>query len=114
MFRQSCIYGTRQFGIEDQGWVAWFTIASVLDRPIKIYGNGKQVRDILFVEDLVKAYEAAFNNPEKSSGKIFNVGGGKENTISLLKLLEMLEKLNGKKIVTTTHAWRAGDQPVFI
>ncbi len=114
VFRQSCIYGTRQFGIEDQGWVAWFTIASVLDRPIKIYGNGKQVRDILFVEDLVKAYEAAFNNPEKSSGKIFNVGGGKENTISLLKLLEMLEKLNGKKIVTTTHAWRAGDQPVFI
>jgi CDP-paratose 2-epimerase len=114
VFRQSCIYGTRQFGIEDQGWVAWFTIASILDRSIKIYGNGKQVRDVLFVEDLVRAYEIAIKSPDKSAGKIFNIGGGPHNTLSLLQLLTLLERLNGKKIKFTFHDWRPGDQPVFI
>src|SRR5690606_22783 len=74
-FRQSCIYGTRQFGIEDQGWVAWFTIASRLRRPITIYGDGKQVRDVLHVDDLVRAYEAAITSPDKIKGQAFNIGG---------------------------------------
>ena len=76
VFRQSCIYGLRQFGVEDQGWVAWFVIAAITGHPITIYGNGKQVRDILFVEDLMNAYDAALSQPENAAGQIFNVGGG--------------------------------------
>jgi CDP-paratose 2-epimerase len=86
-FRQSCIYGTRQFGIEDQGWVAWFTIAAVLGKQITIYGDGKQIRDVLHVEDLVRAYKAAIANHEQASGGAFNIGGGPTNTMSLLELL---------------------------
>ena len=78
VFRQSCIYGYRQFGIEDQGWVAWFTIAAMLDKPLTIYGDGKQVRDVLFIEDLADAYEAAINNIHKVKGQAFNIGGGPE------------------------------------
>src|SRR5438105_228108 len=92
VFRQSCIYGTRQFGIEDQGWVAWFCIASALQRKMSIYGDGMQVRDVLYVEDLVAAYEAAFDNRAKLSGQAFNLGGGPENTLSLLELVKLLEK----------------------
>lgn len=115
VFRQSCIYGLRQFGIEDQGWVAWFIIAAILDRPITIYGNGKQVRDILFVNDLLDAYDAALNNLDKSAGNIFNVGGGRENTISIwTEFGPILEKQLGKKINVAWSDWRPGDQPVFI
>jgi CDP-paratose 2-epimerase len=115
VFRQSCIYGTRQFGVEDQGWVAWFIIAAISGHPITIYGNGKQVRDILFVDDLLDAYDAALTQPEKSAGQIFNVGGGRSNTISVwLEFAPMLEKLLGKKIDVAWGDWRPGDQPVFI
>lgn len=114
VFRQSCIYGERQFGVEDQGWVAWFTIAAALERPIKVYGDGKQVRDVLFVEDLVKAYELAIINRDVVNGKIFNVGGGAENTLSLLELISLLEKFFGRKINHSFHEWRKGDQPVYI
>ena len=79
-FRQSCIYGPRQFGIEDQGWVAWFTIASVIGKPITIYGDGKQIRDVLHVEDLARAYEAAWECREKVAGQALNIGGGPCNT----------------------------------
>jgi CDP-paratose 2-epimerase len=83
VLRQSCIYGTRQFGVEDQGWLAWFIIAAVTGRPITIYGNGKQVRDVLFIEDLLDAYDAAFANIKTSAGQIFNIGGGRQNSISV-------------------------------
>jgi CDP-paratose 2-epimerase len=115
VFRQSCIYGLRQFGVEDQGWVAWFVIAAITGHPITIYGNGKQVRDILFVEDLMDAYDAALSAPEKAAGQIFNVGGGRSNTISVwTEFAPMLEKLLGKKIPVSWGDWRPGDQPVFI
>lgn len=76
VFRQSCIYGPRQFGVEDQGWLAWFIIASVLGKPISIYGDGKQVRDILYIDDLVRAYVMAAENIEKTKGQVYNIGGG--------------------------------------
>jgi CDP-paratose 2-epimerase len=115
VFRQSCIYGLRQFGVEDQGWVAWFVIAAISGHPITIYGDGKQVRDILFVDDLLDAYDAALSQPEKAAGQIFNVGGGRSNTISVwLEFAPMLEKLLGKKINVAWGDWRPGDQPVFI
>src|SRR5215212_1524192 len=82
VFRQSCIYGPRQFGIEDQGWVAWFIIAAVTGRPITIYGDGKQVRDILNVDDLLNAYDAAIQNIEVASGKVYNIGGGPDNVLA--------------------------------
>jgi CDP-paratose 2-epimerase len=115
VFRQSCIYGLRQFGIEDQGWVAWFVIAAISGHPITIYGDGKQVRDVLFVEDLLDAYDAALSNPKKAAGQIFNVGGGRKNTISIwLEFKPILERLLGKEIPVSWSDWRPGDQPVYI
>lgn len=115
VYRQSCIYGRRQFGVEDQGWVAWFIIAAILGKPITIYGNGKQVRDILFVDDLVDAYDAGFARLPEVGGQIFNIGGGHQNTISIwCEFQPMLEELLGCKIVTASSDWRPGDQPVFI
>lgn len=115
VLRQSCIYGTRQFGVEDQGWVAWFIIAAVTGKPITIYGDGKQVRDILFVDDLMDAYDASFERLPALGGQIFNIGGGRQNTISVWQEFHpMLEKLLGRKIATTQSDWRPGDQPVFI
>ncbi len=115
VFRQSCIYGTRQFGVEDQGWVAWFVIAAISGRPITIYGDGKQVRDILFVEDLLNAYDAAFDHLPQAAGQVFNIGGGRANTISIWTEFEpILEKLLGKKLAVARGEWRPGDQPVFI
>ncbi|MFA6322228.1 MAG: GDP-mannose 4,6-dehydratase [Candidatus Buchananbacteria bacterium] len=114
VFRQSCIYGPHQFGIEDQGWVAWFIIACLLNKDITIYGNGKQVRDILFVKDLVNAYDLALESIEKTQGKIFNIGGGYVNSLSLLEFIKNLEKLMGKKINFSFSDWRPGDQPIFI
>lgn len=113
-FRQSCIYGTRQFGVEDQGWVAWFTIASMFNRPISIYGDGKQIRDVLWVEDLVAAYEAAIVNADRAVGQAFNIGGGPANTMSLLELIALLEQKIGRKIPLKFADWRPGDQPVFV
>lgn len=115
VLRQSCIYGTRQFGIEDQGWLAWFIIAAVTGRPITIYGNGKQVRDVLFIDDLLDAYDAVFQQPEVSKGQVFNIGGGRENSISVWKEFQpILERLLEVPIKTRHKEWRPGDQPVFI
>lgn len=113
-FRQSCIYGPRQFGIEDQGWVAWFTIAHVLDKPITIYGDGKQIRDVLHVIDLCRAYEAAIVNQAAAAGQAFNIGGGPQNTLSLLELLDFLKRFLGKQSPLSWDDWRPGDQPVFV
>lgn len=114
VFRQSCIYGIHQFGIEDQGWVAWFAIASMFKKPITIYGNGKQVRDILFIDDLVEAYWAAVENIERTRGQAYNIGGGKEFQMSLLELLEKLTKLTKQDIPLSYDKQRAGDQLIFI
>jgi CDP-paratose 2-epimerase len=115
VFRQSCIYGTRQFGIEDQGWVAWFVIAALTGRPITIYGNGKQVRDLLFINDLLDAYDLAFAHSDKIRGEVFNLGGGRQNSISVWSEFKpILEKLIGRKISVKNKDWRPGDQPVFI
>jgi CDP-paratose 2-epimerase len=113
-FRQSCIYGYRQFGVEDQGWVAWFTIAAVTGRPVTIYGDGKQVRDLLFVDDLCDAYDAAVARADSLKGAVFNLGGGPEHTLSLLELVAMLEQLTGRPLQPAFAAWRPGDQPVFV
>ena len=113
-FRQSCIYGQRQFGIEDQGWVAWFSIASLLDRPITLYGDGWQTRDVLNVKDLARAYEAAWENQAKISGQAFNIGGGPTNTLCLRDLLSFLEDELKISINPLSGASRPGDQPVFV
>lgn len=113
VFRMSCIYGKRQFGTEDQGWVAYFTLASVFNWPLNIYGDGKQIRDILFVSDLVNAFDLATKNINKTKGQIFNIGGGPQNTISLLELLDYIKELRGAKKEVTTSDWRPGDQKVY-
>jgi CDP-paratose 2-epimerase len=114
VFRKSCIYGPRQFGVEDQGWVAWFTIAAVTGRPITIYGDGKQVRDILYIDDLVRAYRAAARHIDDVAGEVFNIGGGPRNTLSLLELLDMLGRLLGRPVPVRYEGWRPGDQTVFV
>lgn len=113
VMRQSCIYGYYQFGIEDQGWVAWFTIASLFDMPITLYGTGKQVRDVLFVDDLIAAYWLAVEQIDLTNGQAFNVGGG-EFRLSLLALLAHLETAFNKKIKVGYGEPRQGDQKVFI
>jgi len=112
VFRMSCTYGTRQFGFEDQGWVAWFIIATLLNKPITIYGNGKQVRDMLYADDLVDAFQR-FINSDLERG-LFNIGGGPDNTISLIEFLEELEILTGKKPKVKFSDWRPSDQKVYI
>ncbi len=115
VLRQSCIYGPRQFGIEDQGWIAWFIIAVASGRPITIYGNGKQVRDVLYVDDLLNAYDAALSNISSAAGQVFNIGGGIHNTLSIwLEFRPLLERLFGHSIPTSSSEWRPGDQPVYI
>lgn len=114
VLRQSCIYGYRQFGVEDQGWVAWFAIAAMCDKKLTVYGDGKQVRDVLFIEDLIRAYDLAIENIDVTKGRVYNVGGGPANTLSLLELLDYLGKYFGKKIEYKFDDWRPGDQLVYI
>jgi CDP-paratose 2-epimerase len=113
VFRQSCIYGYRQFGIEDQGWVAWFTIAAAFNKKITIYGDGKQIRDVLFIDDLIEAYDLAIKNRKIVNGKAYNIGGG-HFQMSLLELLAFLEKFIGQKISIEFSDWRPGDQKVYV
>lgn len=112
VLRQSCIYGENQFGIEDQGWVAWFTIASTFNQKISVYGNGKQVRDILHIDDLTDLYEMVINNIHKCSGEIYNIGGGPENSLSILELIKFLSK--DTNINYEFNEWRHGDQKIYI
>ncbi len=115
VLRQSCIYGPRQFGVEDQGWVAWMTIAAVTGRPLTIYGDGKQIRDVLHVDDLLNAYDAAIAKIEAIKGQVFNLGGGPENTMSIwTEFGPLLEKLLGKPVPVRRSDWRPGDQKVFV
>lgn len=115
VFRQSTIYGPHQFGLEDQGWLAWLMIATVTGRPITIYGDGKQVRDMLHVDDLIAAYDAAWERIDAVSGEVFNIGGGAANTLTIWSEAgPLLEALAGRTIPVTYAEWRPGDQRVFI
>ena len=114
VFRQSCIYGPRQFGIEDQGRIAWMIIAALTGRRITIYGDGKQVRDVLHVDDLLDAYDAAIENIDMAAGQVYNIGGGPGNVMSVwAEFGPLLEKLLGKEIPVARDDWRPGDQRVF-
>jgi CDP-paratose 2-epimerase len=112
VFRMSCIYGPRQLGLEDQGWVAWFTIAAIAGKPITIFGDGKQVRDVLYVTDLVEAYDL-FRESNIKYG-VYNIGGGYKNTLSLLELLDILKQEGGRKPLCRFKGWRPSDQKVYI
>lgn len=115
VLRQSCIYGGRQYGMEEQGWISWFIIAALFNRNIRIYGNGKQVRDVLYIEDLIDAYVAVIDNIDTCSGHTYNIGGGPENTISIwIEFREILEKLIGKKLNVEYHEPRVGDQKIYV
>lgn len=114
VFRQSCIYGTRQFGIEDQGWIAWFCVAVTTGKPFTIFGDGKQIRDTLWVGDLVDAYERALDRIDTVSGEVFNVGGGPDNTLSLNELVALLSEAFGRDLNPPYADWRPGDQRVFV
>ena len=114
VFRMSCIYGPHQCGTEDQGWVAHFLIQAMNRRAITLYGDGKQVRDILFVEDLVDALLLARKNIRELSGQVFNLGGGPANTTSLLEILASIAELEGARPVVSWGNWRPGDQRYYV
>lgn len=113
VFRQSCIYGTRQFGLEDQGWVAWFLIAAALGKPTTIYGNGKQARDLLWIDDLCDLYMKFWNSHAFPWGTPINAGGGLSNCISLIELVEIMKKLKISFKEPALGNWRKGDQKIF-
>jgi CDP-paratose 2-epimerase len=114
VFRMSCIYGPHQYGNEDQGWVAHFVIRSITGKPITIYGDGKQVRDILFIDDLVDAVLLAQQHMKRLSGNAFNIGGGPRNTVSLLELLDLITELHGGELSIHFEDWRAADQRYYV
>jgi len=115
VFRMSCIYGPRQFGNEDQGWLAHFIISAGTGAPITIYGDGKQVRDVLFVEDLVRALRGAVDKISVTAGKVYNIGGGPANTLSVWKEFgQLLAELNGEAVRVSYRDWRPGDQPCYV
>jgi CDP-paratose 2-epimerase len=115
VFRMSCIYGQRQFGNEDQGWVAHFLIAAVLGRPLSIYGDGKQVRDLLYVDDLVRAFELAWQRLDVTAGHVYNIGGGPANTLAIwTEFGPLIEELLGRPVPVTYGPWRPGDQRVYV
>jgi CDP-paratose 2-epimerase len=114
VFRQSCIYGPHQFGIVDQGWLAWFIIAFMLGKQVSIYGNGKQVRDLLYIDDLINAYDLAITHIDKTQGGIYNIGGGSKNTISIWEeLRSILEKKFDRRLDPVYNNERLGDQKIF-
>lgn len=114
VLRQSCVYGDHQFGVEDQGWVAWFSIAALFNKNLTIYGNGKQIRDLLYVGDATELYEIIFGKMDTLSGNVYNLGGGPQNTLSLIELIELMRvNLNYDKQPAFSEI-RAGDQPIFV
>ncbi len=115
IFRQSCIYGPRQFGIEDQGWIAWFMIAAIAQHPITIFGNGKQMRDVLYVDDLLDVYDVAIEKIDQVAGQIFNIGGGPWNSLSIWQEFgSILSELLEREIPVERDDWRPGDQLVYV
>jgi CDP-paratose 2-epimerase len=114
VFRMSCIYGPRQFGTEDQGWVAHFILRALRGERITLYGDGMQVRDVLFIDDLVEAFLLAEQHAPRLSGRAFNMGGGPANTISLLDLLDRIGQLHGQRPDVGLAGWRTGDQRYYV
>jgi CDP-paratose 2-epimerase len=114
VFRMSCIYGPHQFGTEDQGWVAHFLIQALRQRPLTLYGDGLQVRDILFVEDLVDAMMLAHERIEDAAATPFNIGGGPANTISLVELLDCIADITGERPAVGIQPWRPADQRYYV
>jgi len=114
VFRMSCVAGPRQFGTEDQGWVAHFLYSALEGRPVVLYGDGRQVRDVLCVHDLVQAFEAARRNLPATAGEVYNVGGGAPNAVSLLELIDRIEQLTGHRLQYEREPARPGDQLVYI
>ena len=113
--RQSCIFGPRQFGTEDQGWLAWFFIAAAKNQPLTVYGDGKQVRDLLYIDDLLDFYDLAVENIERVKGKIYNVGGGPENSMSVWSELKPhIDGLFQRQISADYAPWRPGDQRIYV
>jgi CDP-paratose 2-epimerase len=114
VFRMSCIAGPRQFGNEDQGWVAHFLYSALLGNPVTIYGSGLQVRDVLYVEDLLHGFELVREQSETTSGEIFNIGGGEANTVSLVELMEHIRELSGVRMKFERSRLRPGDQLLYV
>jgi len=114
VLRMSCIYGPHQFGTEDQGWVAHFLIRALRGEPITIYGDGRQVRDILHVNDAVAAYRAVLGAIDRVSGRAFNLGGGPANAVSLRAVLDEIAALIGRPVAHGREGWRSGDQLYFV
>ncbi len=114
VFRMSCIYGPHQFGTEDQGWVAHFLIQSLRRRPLTLYGDGLQVRDVLFVEDLVDAMLLAHAHIADTAGEAFNIGGGPRQTISLLELMDLITDITGERPGFAIEPWRPADQRYYV
>lgn len=114
VFRQSCIYGPWQYGEADQGWVAWFLIAALQGRPMTLYGDGRQVRDVLYIDDLLALYRRAWERRDRAAGEVFNVGGGIGNVLSLLDLLAWLRRRVGRLPKLRRAGWRPGDQRIYV
>ena len=115
VFRQSSIYGPRQFGIEDQGWIAFLAICAATGRPITIYGDGKQVRDILYIDDLARAFEAAVAHIDRAAGRVYNIGGGPKRTLTIwTETGPLLERLAGHPLQVRYSDWRPGDQRIYV
>jgi CDP-paratose 2-epimerase len=114
VFRMSCVYGSRQFGTEDQGWLAHFLISALADRPITVYGDGRQVRDVLYVADLMDAFERAEARMDALAGRAFNIGGGPANAVSLREALERIGRLLGRRPRVVHGPARPGDQPWYV
>jgi CDP-paratose 2-epimerase len=114
VFRMSCIYGPRQFGTEDQGWVAHFILRALREEAIALYGDGMQVRDILFVDDLVDALVRAWHRIDAVRGHAYNIGGGPSNTLSLFELLDLIGHLRGRRPEVRFEPWREGDQRYYV
>jgi CDP-paratose 2-epimerase len=113
--RQSCIFGPRQFGTEDQGWLAWFFIASATGKPLTVYGDGKQVRDLLYVDDLLDFYDLAVENIDRIKGRVYNVGGGPQNSMSVWhELKPHVDRLFQKQAWVDYAPWRPGDQRIYV
>jgi CDP-paratose 2-epimerase len=114
VFRMSCIYGPQQLGSEDQGWVAHFLRTALADQPITIYGDGRQVRDVLYVDDLVDAFVRAWQHIDRVRGRAWNMGGGPAQVISLLDLVELIAELRGRRPHLLNGPWRTGDQRYYV
>jgi CDP-paratose 2-epimerase len=114
VLRMSCIYGPRQFGTEDQGWIAHFLIRAIQGDPITIYGDGYQVRDALYVDDAVSAWLRALERIDAVTGQVFNLGGGLSNAVSLLEMMDLIAELRGERAVLEFANWRPGDQPWYV